>query len=230
MTASKKAHTESHFSKTKLAAYLAAGSAALVAAENADADITIVGVGALLEDTIAGDGLGQGLQLAFGDAASFNVDLFHTVGSTVAATGYGLVGGDLFGGGVPGAEIAGFLNGAYFYASNLAAGADLSALTNWIAPTDVATMAFNSGYGNSQFLTPGEGFLGVRYDNGGGFSYGWVRVTMNGNPLNSFTVVDYGFGDAGEAISVAQVPEPSSLAVMALGASGALIRRRRKAA
>ncbi len=82
-------------------------------------------------------------------------------------------------------------------------------------------MAFNGGYGNDQFLGTGIGFIGIRFN---GNQYGWIRVNMNGAPLNSFTIVDYAFTDTpGESLfagqTISAVPEPSSLAALAIGAA-----------
>lgn len=217
----------------KFATYAAAGAVATVGlSDEASADITYSLVDVLLEDTVAGDSSGQGIRLGLGDASSFNVDFFHSVGAATASTGFALAGGNLFGGTFVGASIAGFGAGAYNYASNLVEGVNLSTLTNWLPNTvATATMAFNAGFTSSQFLAAGEGFIGLRFDNGSGFSFGWARVDMNGAPLNSFTVVDFAYADPGEAIltgQVSAVPEPGSLACLAMGAVGTVAWRNRK--
>ena len=54
---------------------------------------------------------------------------------------------------------------------------------------------------------------------------------MNGSPDNSYTMVDYAWGDVGDTILTGQVPEPGSLALLAVGAVGLarLARQRAKA-
>lgn len=95
-----------------------------------------------------------------------------------------------------------------------------------------ATLAFHAGGSGSQFLSPGTGFIGFRFNNGSGIEYGWARVTMDGAPGNSFTLVDYAWADVGTPIMTGQiaVPEPGSLGLLAVGAAGLVAWRRRRAA
>ena len=53
---------------------------------------------------------------------------------------------------------------------------------------------------------------------------------MDGAPGNSFTVVDYAYGDAGDSVDTGQVPEPGSLALLALGGAGLIAWRKRRSA
>ncbi len=78
--------------------------------------------------------------------------------------------------------------------------------------------------GDSQWKRPGHGFIGFRFDLGGGFQYGWVRVRKASD--NSFIVVDYAWGDPGDAVtagerqSTAAAYPKASLGWLALGAAG----------
>jgi len=94
-----------------------------------------------------------------------------------------------------------------------------------------ATLASNNGYGGSQWLAAGTGFIGFKFNGGSVVQYGWVRITMNGAPGNGFTLVDYAWADAGTAIKTGQtaIPEPGSLGLLALGAAGLLVWRRSRA-
>ncbi len=89
-------------------------------------------------------------------------------------------------------------------------------------------LAAGNAYGN--WRQAGTGFLGFRFNNGGGDQFGWVRVTTNGAPGNTFTVVDYAWAGVGETIFAGQVPEPGSLGLLALGGAGLIAWRRRRAA
>ena len=148
--------------------------------------------------------------------------------------------------------------GAFRYPSNLAFGANIAA-GPFAAFNGAyfATLAYGNGYTHSKWLQGGTGFIGFQFNGGSGIEYGWARVTMTGDianegatnsgdrltsvsvahsgirridaPGNSFTVVDYAWGDVGTAITAGQVPEPSSLGLLAVGAAGLLVWRKRRA-
>ena len=123
---------------------------------------------------------------------------------------------------------AGFYASGYAYVSKLAFGANINA-ANFGTSALVGTMAFAYGYPNSQWLNAGTGFVGFEFNGGSGLQFGWARVTMDGAPGNTFTLVDYAWGDVGDNITAGQVPEPGSLALLALGGVGLVVWRKRRA-
>jgi hypothetical protein len=119
--------------------------------------------------------------------------------------------------------------GSFQYASNLPPGAMISAGLPGLL-TYYGYLAFNSGYANSQFLAPGPGIIGVRFNSAAGTHNGWIRVNMTGANVNGITVTDWAYGMPGETILAGQipVPEPGSLGLLAAGAAGLLVWRRKR--
>ena len=90
----------------------------------------------------------------------------------------------------------------------------------WNAPTYAYHVSFGS------LLPVGEAtYLGVRFDIGSGYQYGWIGVEMDGA---TYELDAFAWGYETEVgVSVpAGAPEPGTLALLAIGA-GALLRRRR---
>ncbi|MEZ7968467.1 MAG: PEP-CTERM sorting domain-containing protein [Rubritalea sp.] len=83
-------------------------------------------------------------------------------------------------------------------------------------------------------LSVGEtAFFGLTFDLGGNTHYGWAQIS-NSAP-NKYVLHGFGYNDQADASSVTSdtvdaVPDPSSLALLALGATGLMRRRRQKAA
>lgn len=214
-------------------AYAAAGTAAALGAGGAaEADIFYSGVVNIgLTDTTPtnGDfefvGLGTlqgGTNLIFTPAHAFVTG----AQSGIAAIFRGTLGTQQFG---PGSAV-GFSNNGFNYVSKLAYGQNISTL-GFLGAGYRQTMAWFSGYTNSQFLQPGEGYVGFRFDVGNGTQYGWMKVNMDGQPLNTWTIVEYAYASPGQAIFAGQtaaIPEAGSMGLLALGGVGLMMWRKRR--
>lgn len=205
--------------KSRWAAYATAGAATAIAGVNtAEADIHYSGTLNVPvpfgESSTHSFNLDNGAVLRFINisTSSHGVALFRLQGASVS---------NMF---------AGSAVGAFRYPSNLASGANIAA-SPFAAFNGAffATLAYGNGYAHSKFLDPGTGFIGFRFNGGSGIEYGWARVTMDGAPENGFTIVDYAWGDTGTPITAGQVPEPASLGLLAVGAAGLLVWRKRRA-
>ncbi len=122
-----------------------------------------------------------------------------------------------------------YYSGTAEYLSKLNFGQNISARP-FVSPG--GTLALN--YQVGRWLGPGIGFVGFQFNGGGGLQYGWARINMDGAGENSFTLIDYAFGDVGDRItagqtSISNVPETGgSLALLAIGAAGLVAWRARR--
>lgn len=131
--------------------------------------------------------------------------------------------------------------------SPTAGGADVGKLTagTVIGPGSTmvgAPFGFMNNPTAGDWIGTGNGYMGIEFSeasvNGGNPVYGWVQIskTIAGDPPrggpSGITMVDWAYDDSGAAIAAGDtgaspVPEPTSLALMAAGAIGVLVRRGR---
>lgn len=112
------------------------------------------------------------------------------------------------------------------FASGATIGSSSSFKTNW---SYMDRPGWTSA--NSDWVTGADasGFLGFSFEISGDVKYGWLAVTYN-SAANTLVMGDFAYEDSGASILAGAIPEPSSLGLLALGASGLLARRRRQAA
>jgi hypothetical protein len=144
----------------------------------------------------------------------------------------------VFGGNYQGATVLGFpgqlvlSNASFpFYVTALTSGdlIDSSA----VGPTFYGSLAYAANP-NAEFDGVPGAFIGLSFPIGANdlahTHYGWVRVTID-NAAGSFVINDWAYNTvAGEPIRAGQVPEPTSLGMLAAGAAGVAAMRRRRAA
>ncbi len=150
--------------------------------------------------------------------------------------------GDKYGGtgffnvaGIAGASIAGFYNGCpdnLISVSKLQPGQLISTRQFLPAGPQSALLAGTDGECTGQFV--GRGFIGFKFNNGKGDQYGWVRIQARPYIGHHFVLYDYAYADPGEPIKAGQkssnkmVPDQGSLGLLALGAAGLLVWRKRR--
>ena len=84
-------------------------------------------------------------------------------------------------------------------------------------------------YGNNgEPLQLGANYIGFSFVNGATTDYGWANLVLNCSSTTGFTIQDAYYENTGAAITVGAVPEPSSIALLALGATGLAAWRQRK--
>jgi hypothetical protein len=143
----------------------------------------------------------------------------------------GINGHASFGLAAPGGVSAKFLGytvgPASGYVSKLAANAAIAG--GFISNGQIGNyFAYLERHTTGMWGTAGIGFVGFKFNTGAGTQFGWARFNMNGAPGNTYTLVDFAWGDPGDSLVTGQVPEPGSLGLLALGGVGLLAWRKRR--
>jgi hypothetical protein len=198
----------------KLMGYVAAAAAAsLVGADSADAEIVVRSGGPLSTDaTVDVDFdniLPEEYRVTHSSAAN-NVSLVKDIGNTLSTNAYVITNNTL-----PGALPANTLIGPS---------------STYSTTYDAVLATAGGGPGNfSVDNTPGNyEYLGVKFQlaaNGPTY-YGWVELDITNAATATGTLARYAYEDTGAAIAAGQVPEPTGLALLALGAPFLLRRKR----
>lgn len=228
----------------RLTRYCAAGAGAAVlagAVTTADASIAYINFNNQVFADPTQDGISSYLTLDFnGSTAGGSFRLRNRHNSSASSAGnlsavQGPAGGSI--------DVIGLAAGTLNYPSRLAAGATIGAAGAFLTlnSTTPGFMGYAAGSPNSKWVgaTGTTGFLGLRFTSNGQQYYGWAGLTV-ASPTDAqpyaFTISGIAYEQvAGAAIIAGQttggaVPEPSSIALVALGGAGLAAYRRRRAA
>ena len=91
-----------------------------------------------------------------------------------------------------------------------------------------ATPYDNGNYGNLGNWSDGAtGFVGIQFELSGATHYGWAEISRDIGATTA-TLHSFGYNNSAGDASIAGVPEPSSLMLLAAGAAGFGLWRKRK--
>ena len=215
MQLDKVSSTLSQPSRKLRAAYtLAAGAAASVAVQDADAAVVYSGL--------------QNINIAQFNSQNLNLD--GDAFGDITLKNYVFGGGNYQGAIVnffPG-KLVGFTSGLN-YVTALTAGQSMDSST--LGASFAGSMAFGANNPNAQFNNATDAYIGLSFPSGANNYFGWIRVDVN-NAAGAFVVKDWAYENvSGVGITAGFIPEPATLGLLACGAAGiAAMRRQRSAA
>lgn len=195
-------------------------AALIVGTTEAEAAVTITDVNAVLNPTtgnfdlfildIAGFGISEDFEFQADNLAT----AFFRMGDRANSLVVGRVG-----------------VGGYNYPFLLNAGDAISAAQSFLPGNTLVDsyLAFNSGGGAvGDWAGGATGFVGFQITTGADVHYGWIEVRVDADNAGG-EIIRYGIEDAAGVATAAGVPEPGSLALLAVGAAGLLGWRQRRA-
>mgnify|MGYP001182319010 CR=1 FL=1 len=114
-----------------------------------------------------------------------------------------------------------------YYVTALSAGDLIDSTT--VGPSFYGSLAYGANP-NSEFNNVSDAYIGLSFPSGANLFYGWVRVAIN-RTAGTFQVKDWAYNNvSGAGLAAGQIPEPTTLGMLAAGSVGLLAMRRRKQA
>jgi PEP-CTERM motif len=213
----------------RLTSYTMAAGAALAGAAAAEADIVVWSSGATtpMNGSLYFDFNAGGVQTAAFAGADFRLTQRSYAGSSVfvqAAHVFGLSAGD--------GAAANFSGASQFAYGDPIFTSRVFKLSTRIAHRQIAS-SINTYFSSANWFVGDTGFLGLKFTDGTGTHYGWAELMVNDKDL--LTLLRFGYEtnpdqliDAGQTME--PIPEPSTIALVALGGIAAAHRRKKSKA